>query len=309
MSARPEPREAPDRAEGEVLAELGRRVRSLREGRGWPRRELALRSGVSMRYLAQLESGEGNISVLLLSRVARALGVALFDLVAPEAPTPDEGRMLAAWRTAQPQARRKALSVLQDAVGRAQRVALVGLRGAGKSTLGRLASARLGIPFIELNREVERSAGMSVGEIISLTGPDSFRELEAAALEDVIARHERVLLEVAGGIVSSTETYERLLARFHVIWVRAEPEDHMARVRAQGDMRPMAGVPLAMAHLRGILASRESAYRRAEAELFTSGSTPDESAARLEALIRESGFIAAPEVRPLAAVRGGAAGA
>jgi len=175
-------------------------------------------------------------------------------------------------------------------------VCLIGLRGAGKSTLGAAVAHALGVPFIELNRAIETAGGMPIAEIMALYGPDGYRQLEADALDRIVAEQTRAIVAVAGGIVGEADTFERLLDRFHTVWVRATPEEHMARVRAQGDTRPMAGHPQAMAQLRLILTGREAEYGRADAVLDTSGASVSASTAALSALIDQHGFI--PEETP-----------
>ncbi len=287
-----DPHEAAVRA---LIARVGERVRKAREMRGIPRRVLSEASGVSPRYLALLEAGEGNISIGLLQRVASALNLRVEWFVTEEDPwTSDTLRLLDLWRKAPAPTRARVVELLspkrtdQD---RAQRIALIGLRGAGKSTLGAHAGAALGIPFVELNREIEAIAGMPVDEIIALYGPEGYRRLEAEALSRVIALYDTVILAVAGGIVAEPETFNRLLLHFHTIWLKASPEEHMERVRAQGDFRPMAGNPEAMAQLRTLLTSREALYERAEARLDTSGKTVDQSLAELIDVIKERGFL------------------
>lgn len=279
----------------QLLARVGERVRHARALKGLPRRAVAQASGLSMRYLAALESGEGNISIGRLQRVALALDMPLDALVGEDDPwQSDTLRFAAAYRAATPEARRLAEAALAPAAPdglRAARICLIGLRGAGKSTLGAKAAEALGLPFLELNREVEAHAGMPVTEIMALYGQEGYRRFEAQAVERAIAAHPAVIVAAAGGIVAERTTYDRVLAHFHTIWVTARPEDHMNRVRAQGDLRPMAGNPEAMEQLRAILNNREALYRRAPARLDTSGRAPEVSAGELVALIRARGFI------------------
>lgn len=278
-----------------LMARVGDRVRQVREQRGIPRRVLSETSGVSPRYLAQLESGEGNISIGLLMRVAVALDYRIDWLLSEEDPWTSEALHLAEmYRRADAEVQAQVRGLLLDGAPggqRAQRLCLVGLRGAGKSTLGRMAGQALGVPFVELNREIAALGGMPVGEILALYGQEGYRRLEADALEAVIAAHDRVVLAVGGGIVADTATYNRLLAHFHTVWLKATPEEHMARVRAQGDERPMAGQPSAMAQLKSILQAREVLYERAHAQLDTSGATLDATLERLLALVAEEGFL------------------
>ncbi|MBV7377645.1 helix-turn-helix transcriptional regulator [Maritimibacter dapengensis] len=279
----------------DLIARVGERVRRARDRKGIPRRVLSEKSGVSPRYLAQLEAGEGNISIGLLQKVAHALDHKIEWLVGEDDPWTSEAlRVADLFRTADAGTQRQVLSTLTPepaAQSRAHRICLVGLRGAGKSTLGRRAGEALGIPFVELNREIEEQAGMPVDEVMAFYGQEGYRRLEAQALSRVIATHDTMILAVAGGIVAEPETYNRLLTHFHTIWVKATPAEHMARVREQGDERPMAGNPEAMDQLKSILTSREALYDKALESLDTSGKTEDESLAEMSALIRERGFL------------------
>ena len=278
-----------------LLTQVGDRVRKARERKGIPRRVLSEKSGVSPRYLAQLEAGECNISIGLLQRVAHALDHRIEWLMGEEDPWTSQALRVA-------ETFRAATADVQDAVlrtlnaeparsRRANRICLVGLRGAGKSTLGQMAGQSLGLPFVELNREIQEQAGMPVDEVIALYGQEGYRRLENQAIARVIATHDAMILAVAGGIVSEPDTYNLLLNRFHTIWLKAAPEEHMARVRAQGDERPMAGNPEAMEQLRFILQSREALYERAQAQLDTAGKPVDRSHAELLALIEQSAFL------------------
>ena len=279
-----------------LLARLGERVRRARELKGIPRRVLSEKSGVSPRYLAQLEAGDGNISIVLLQRVAEALDHRIEWLIGEDDPwASDVLRAAELFRRADTQTRSRVLGLLKPAGGdhnRANRISLIGLRGAGKSTLGELAGARLGMPFVELNCEIEEHSGMPVNEVLALYGQEGYRKLEAQAVSRVIATHESMILAVAGGIVAEPETYQTLLDNFHTIWIKATPDEHMARVRAQGDERPMAGNPEAMQQLRSILTSREALYQRASASLDTSGKHLDNSLDELVAIIESRGFLA-----------------
>ncbi len=269
---------------------VGARVRARRNELRMSRRELSERSGVSPRYLAQLESGEGNISIGLLKRIAIALDTPIETLTTSEVPKcADEAFVAMLYRHADVHIRTRVLQILDPErrwKEKAGRICLIGLRGAGKSTLGTLIARDFGMEFIELNRKIEQSAGMPVGEIIALYGQDGYRQLEAEALDGVIADHDRVVLAVAGGIVSDERAFERALASFHTVWIRAQPEEHMNRVRAQGDLRPMAGNPQAMAQLRQILKSREAQYSRAALDLDTSGKSVETSRAELCELLQ-----------------------
>jgi XRE family transcriptional regulator, aerobic/anaerobic benzoate catabolism transcriptional regulator len=234
---------------------LGKRVRTARNTRSLTRKTLAVDAGVSERHLAQLEAGEGNVSIVLLRRIAFALGVPLADLVAVEANAPSER----------------------------DRIALIGLRGAGKSTLGAKLAAEMSLSFIELDHEIEKETGMPLAEIFSLYGQSGYRAIEKRTLERVVREQVRAVFSIGGGVVSEKETYDYLLAHCYTIWIKAQPEEHMSRVIAQGDFRAMAGNDRAMEDLRRILEDREPLYRKADLVLDTSGDTVEESFAKLKA--------------------------
>ncbi len=278
-----------------LISRVGERVRKARELRGLPRRVVSELSGVSPRYLAQLEAGEGNISIGLLKRVAVALDHRIEWLVGEDDPWTSEAMRVAdLFSSSSADVRTRVLELLTPeppARMRGQRICLIGLRGAGKSTLGAALGARLGLPFIELNREIEEQSGMPVNEVMALYGQEGYRKLEAQAVSRITATHESLILAVAGGIVAEPDTYKSLLAQFHTVWLKASPEEHMGRVRAQGDTRPMAGNPEAMEQLKSILRSREALYERAEAQLDTSGQPIEATLDALEALVRERGFL------------------
>ena len=284
-----------DAAVAALIVRAGERVRRARERKGIPRRVLSEKSGVSPRYLAQLESGEGNISIGLLQRVAIALDHRIEWLVGEEDPwTSDALRVADLFRSATSDVQERVLGTLSPESAenrRAGRICLIGLRGAGKSTLGALAGSALSIPFVELNRDIEEQAGMPVAEVMALYGQDGYRKLEAQAIDRIVATHDTMVLAVAGGIVAEPETYKTLLNHFHTIWLKASPEEHMSRVRAQGDERPMAGNPEAMEQLRAILHSREALYDKAMAHLDTSGRSAKASLKELLALIDERRFL------------------
>jgi len=284
-----------DTEAAQLTARLAARIREARKARGLPRRVLSELSGVSPRYLAQLEAGEGNISVILLQRVARALDLKIEALVAEGVPWDrDVGRVAALYRQAAPDVQdrvRVLLSQQNPGVLRAGRVCLLGLRGAGKTTLGRLAGEVLGLPFVELNKDIETETGMPLTEVMALYGIEGYRRLEADALERISLRHDRMILAVAGGIVAEPPTYARLLERFHTVWVRTTPAEHMQRVRAQGDLRPMQGNPAAMAQLKTLLEERAPLYARAEAQIDTSNRTPRSSLNDLMTVISSKGFL------------------
>ena len=243
----------------EIMERLATRVRAARAALGLSRRALSERSGVSPRYLAQIEAGEGNISVILLDRVAAALDVRIEALVSATDPVDAEAaRVMQLYQAAQ-----------NPAILRAQRVCLVGLRGAGKSTLGAQAAEKLKIPFIELNDLIEAQSGMPTSEVMALYGQDGYRAIEAQALDEIVASHNKLILAVSGGIVGAPATYAQVLERFHTIWIRTSPAEHMARVRAQGDLRPMEGNPAAMDQLKALLEARTPEYERAFAQVDT----------------------------------------
>ena len=274
---------------------IAQRVRDARSQLKMSRRVLAQTSGVSQRYLAQLESADGNISIALLLRVAMALNLPLDGLLkAPNPMVEDLTKLSMLYQKADAQLRFAVMEQLESKQitdERANRICLVGLRGAGKSTIGALAAESIGVPFLELNNEIETMAGMPVGEIIGLYGQAGYRKLEQEALLQVSRSHDRILMAAAGGVVEDTETHNMLMSRFHTIWLRASPDEHMARVRDQGDERPMAGHPAAMEQLKRLLADRESAYSRADAQLFTSGLTLSQSLERLIELIEAKKYL------------------
>jgi XRE family transcriptional regulator, aerobic/anaerobic benzoate catabolism transcriptional regulator len=270
------------------LAAVGGEVRKNRAKRGMTRRQLAQASETSERYLAQIESGAGNPSVSVLRSIARALDLpaaallpgtgvrtaalgSVLDLLAqvPEKDLPALAKELAA------------RVVRAGSVDRGQRIALIGLRGAGKSTLGRMLAQQLDWPFIELDRRVAEEYGASVPDLIEMAGMATFRRHERDALDRVIAGHGAAIITTAGGIVSNPETYALLLRRTHTVWIKARPDEHMSRVMAQGDFRPMAQNRAAMADLVAILEARRADYARAEAELDTSGDAVEQSFTKL----------------------------
>ena len=273
--------------ETSFLEQLGQRVRTMRALRGMSRKVLARVSGISERYIAQLESGKGNVSIVLLRRVSNAMGAHLEDLIPPGEPSPDWAVIRDLLRKASPGQIAQAKEILAGQNPLVQRrlsfagIALIGLRGAGKSTLGRMLANKIGWNFVELNKEIEARNGLSVAEIIALYGQEGFRRMEQAALGQLLARKELTVLATGGGIVSEPLTFDLILSSFYTIWLKAEPEEHMARVRSQGDLRPMADDRSAMAELRTILKSREPLYARASAVVDTAGLAVDAAAARL----------------------------
>jgi len=230
----------------DVLQALGAKVSEARTGRGWTLRELAERSGVSVRFLVQLEAGRGNISIKRLSDLADAFGVTASDLLRQDRAVPPRV------------------------------VALLGLRGAGKTTIGKQLARRLRLRFVELDRRIEKAADMSLAELFSLYGEERYRRLERETLGRLLAENASIVLATGGGIVASPDTYALLKSRATTIWLRAAAEDHWNRVVRQGDRRPMADHPQAMADLRALLAAREPLYAGADHTVNTSGRTVDD---------------------------------
>lgn len=274
------------------LATVGARVRDMRARHGMTRRILARDSGVSERYLALLESGQGNISILLLKQIAQAMHVPVEALTHSAPDTPIEVALLTQWLSRLPPIEiKRAWDLLRKEFGphdddRRQRIALIGLRGAGKTTLGSRLAAKRGVPFIELDREVERAAGLPLSELFLLYGRAAYRRYERRCLERVLADSGPVVIAAGGGIVAEAETFDLLLSACHVVWVKAQPEEHMARVVAQGDQRPMTGNSEAMDDLVRILAGREALYRKADAIVDTSRASVARSLRQLEAALR-----------------------
>jgi len=264
---------SPAHQESAYLSQLGDRVRAWRNAHGVTRKALAAASGVSERYLAQLEAGQGNISVLLLRKIARAMNVAVESLAR-------EGTD-------------------QDAARR--RIALIGLRGAGKSTLGARLAGALGVPFVELDREVEREAGAKLGEVFAMYGQEAFRRFERRALERVLRTHDAAVIATGGGLVTDPDSYRLLLDNCRTVWLKAKAEEHMNRVIAQGDMRPFEGSvrgttrgkmqgqgrPAALEEVRQLLADRDRLYSRADATVDTTGRPLKESFSELKKALTE----------------------
>ena len=288
----PNPTASPTR--DPFLTMLGERVRLLRARRGLSRRALAEAAGISERHLANLETGLGNASVMLLRQLAEALRCTIAELVGEEGTgSPERAliRELLRGRDEESlQRARRALALLYDAggpdPGRRGRIALIGLRGAGKSSLGRWLAEDLAIPYVELNRVIERIAGCDVREIYALYGAAAFRRHEMRALEDTIASHPRAVIATGGGLVAEPATFDLMLARCFTVWLRATPEDHMARVVAQGDTRPMAGNTEAMADLKQILAVREVFHAKADLTFNTSGKSLRDAQENLASAVR-----------------------
>jgi len=263
-------------ANHDYLVVVGDRVRNARARRGMTRKILARDSGVSERYLAQLEAGQGNISIALLRQIARAMDVPIADLVREGADRPVELTLLLQrlGRLSLEELSEASQMVVERfgrvAAGeRRARIALIGLRGAGKSTLGRHVAEALGAPFIEMAGEIERDSGMSLNEIFSLSGQAAYRRYERRALERVLDGHTEVVIATGGSLVSEPATFDLLLNGCFTVWIKASPEEHMRRVVAQGDMRPMAGNTEAMEDLRRILDGRHALYSKADAVVDT----------------------------------------
>jgi XRE family transcriptional regulator, aerobic/anaerobic benzoate catabolism transcriptional regulator len=265
------------------LRGVGSRARLVRERRGMTRKSLAREAGVSERYLAQLESGDGNMSIVLLRRVATALGCRLVDMLESDASGGTERRLIMRLLDSVPSHRLEELTFrLMREFGREEairrgRIALVGVRGAGKSTLGKKLATERGIRYVELDAEIELESGMTLPELFSLYGQGGFRRFERRTLDRLIQEHTQMVLAVGGGVVAEDETYSVLLNHCFTVWLRASPEEHMARVIAQGDLRPMAGNAEALEDLKRILAAREPLYLKADAVVDTTGQTPDAS--------------------------------
>jgi len=272
--------------DAEFLAAIGRHVREARERRGMARKAISQNADVSERYLAQLEAGEANASVLLLRNVARALGMTLADLLEPREHSVEQ-RLIRRFLEGLPAHRLEDVAFRlmrefgHEAAARHRRIALIGLRGAGKSTLGQALAHELRAPFVELDREIEREAGIGLSEVFLLYGQAGYRRIERRCLERVVTAHPEMVMTVGGGIVSEPETYNVLLLNCFTVWVRASPDEHMARVLAQGDLRPMEGNAEAMEDLKRILDAREPLYRKADVTLDTSGEDPATSLAKL----------------------------
>ena len=266
------------------LRAFGERIRGERARRGMSRKLLAQHAGISERYLAQLEGGKGNVSIVLLRHIAAALGLPLTRLVedAPPSPEMELVRQFLS-RLSAPQLKDvyASLTAAEASSSRTQRIALVGLRGAGKTTIGAAAAKQRKVPFFELDREIERISGTSLASIIELYGQQAYRRYELQALQELLAAHPQFIVATGGSLVSEPATYELLLRSCYTIWVRTTPEEHMQRVLEQGDLRPMAGSQQAMEDLRRILDERRELYARADQVLDTTGRSVRESVREL----------------------------
>lgn len=271
----------------EFLAAFGNRIRGERARRGMSRKLLAHHAGISERYLTQLESGKGNVSILILRHIAAALGLPLSRLVEDEPPSPEMTVVRQFLARLTPEQLNDAYASLtaqfaDDAQAlRTSRIALVGLRGAGKTTIGAAAAKELQVPFFELDKEIERLSGTSLGSILELYGQQAYRRYELQALQELLASQPRFIVATGGSLVSESATYELLLRSCFTVWVRTTPEEHMQRVLNQGDLRPMAGSQQAMDDLRRILDERSELYGRADLVLDTTGKSEEESVREL----------------------------
>jgi XRE family transcriptional regulator, aerobic/anaerobic benzoate catabolism transcriptional regulator len=280
----------------EFLRAFGQRVRAERARRGMSRRLLAHHAGISERYITQLESGKGNISILLLRHVADALGLPLTRLVDEQEVTPELPLLrqflsrLTPAQVKEAHASLQALFASDASLQRNQRIAFIGLRGAGKSTLGAMLAKARGVPFFELDREIERLSGSQIGVILEMYGQQAYRRYELQALQELLNEQPAFVLATGGSLVSETETFELLLRHCFTVWIQATPASHMVRVMAQGDYRPMKGSEQAMDDLRRILDERAPLYARADVAIETPG-TPEEA---LEALMNQLPERAAP---------------
>ncbi|PIT79164.1 helix-turn-helix transcriptional regulator [Limnohabitans sp. JirII-31] len=278
------------------LTTLGERVRTLRARRGLTRRAVAQAAHVSERHLANLESGTGNASILILLQVAQALQCSIFELLGDVTTSSPEWLLIRELLSTRNEAelRRVRLQLGEmfgshgDEKARSNRIALVGLRGAGKSTLGQRLADDLGFPFIELSRDIEKFAGCSISEIHNLYGTNAYRRYERRALEEAIQIYPEVVIATPGGLVSDSATFNEVLTHCFTVWLQAKPEDHLGRVAAQGDMRPMAGSPEALEDLKRILEGRSAFYAKADLTFDTSAQPLDDSFLALRTQIRQA---------------------
>jgi XRE family aerobic/anaerobic benzoate catabolism transcriptional regulator len=289
-----------DTGKSPFLAALGERVRGLRARRGMTRKAVALAANVSQRHLANLEYGTGNASILVLLQVAQALQCSLAEMLGDVTTSSPEWLMLRELleRSSEATLRRVRVAV-EEMLGtggvngsgqtaRSTRLALIGLRGAGKSTLGRMLAEDLGFPFVELSREIEKMAGCSIAEIQALYGTNAYRRYERRALEAAIQIYPEAVIATPGGLVSDPATFNQLLAHCTTLWLQADPEDHMKRVTAQGDLRPMAASKEAMQDLKGILAGRAAFYSKADFKLDTSAQPLESTFVALRDMVRHA---------------------
>ncbi|MEI7444029.1 MAG: helix-turn-helix transcriptional regulator [Burkholderiales bacterium] len=292
----PEGAEADGEAKNPFLVALGERVKALRARRGMTRKAVALAADVSERHLANLEYGVGNASILVLLQVAQALQCPLAELLGDVTTSSPEWLMIREMLEQRDEATlRRVRAAIGEMLGtggqneaRSQRIALIGLRGAGKSTLGQRLADDLGYPFVELSREIEKFAGCSASEIQALYGQNAYRRYERRALEESIQIYPEAVIATPGGLVADPATFNELLAHCTTVWLQADPEDHMRRVIAQGDMRPMAASREAMDDLKTILANRAPFYSKAEFRLDTSAQPLEQTFAALRTMVRNA---------------------
>jgi XRE family transcriptional regulator, aerobic/anaerobic benzoate catabolism transcriptional regulator len=298
-----------DEPKNPFLAALGERVRALRSRRGMTRKALALAADVSERHLANLEYGVGNASTLVLLQVAGALQCSLAELLGDITTSSPEWLLIRELLEHRDEAtlRRVRIAIGEllgtggangrsssgQGTARSTRVALIGLRGAGKSTLGAMLADDLGYPFVELSREIEKFAGCSISEIQALYGVNAYRRYERRALEEAIQIYPEAVIATPGGLVSDAATFNLVLAHCTTVWLHADPEDHMRRVTAQGDLRPMAASKEAMEDLKGILAGRAAFYSKADFRLDTSAQPLEPTFVALRGLVRQALELAA----------------
>ena len=289
-----EPGAAKEEDKNPLLVALGERLRTLRARRGLTRKAVALAADVSERYLANLEYGIGNASLLILDQVACAIHCPMAELIGDVSTSSPEWLLIREQLDGRSEADlRRARLAIGQALGtggeqqaKSKRVALIGLRGAGKSTLGKMLADDLDMPFIELSREIEKVAGCSIREIHDLYGTNAYRRYERRALEEAIQIYPEMVLATPGGLVSDPATLNLLLAHCTTAWLQADPEEHMSRVAAQGDLRPMAASAEAMDDLKRILAGRAAFYSKADLSVDTSGQTLEVSFQALREQVR-----------------------
>lgn len=289
--------------ESAYLRLLGESVRAARTRRGMTRKILAVHSGVSERFLAQLEGGTGNASILILRQIARALDLPLDAMLSNGSGVPADLAHTVEFLArldAGDLAKARELLVQKfgnkEDEGRRERIALIGLRGAGKSTVGRLLADKIEVPFFELDRRIEQASGLSLSMMFDMYGQSGFRRFERRCLDDLLNDQKRFVVATGGSLVSEPATYDRLLSSCHTIWLRATPQEHMSRVVAQGDMRPMAQNPEAMSDLERILAEREPLYRQADITIETSGKSVEQVLEACLAQVRSFANIEASHV-------------
>jgi XRE family aerobic/anaerobic benzoate catabolism transcriptional regulator len=296
LSAPADPALPAEEAKNPLLVALGERVRNLRARRGLTRKAVAQAAEVSERHLANLEYGIGNASILVLQQVATALHCSLAELVGDITTTSPEWLLIRELLERRDEGTLRRVRVaIGEMLGtgggnaaRSSRVALIGLRGAGKSTLGQMLAHDLDFPFVELSREIEKFAGCSIAEIQALYGMNAYRRYERRAMEEAIQIYPEAVIATPGGLVSDAATFNQMLAHCTTVWLQADAEDHMKRVAAQGDLRPMAASKEAMEDLRGILAGRAAFYSKAEFRLDTSAHPLEPTFRALRALVRKA---------------------